>query len=211
MTVRELVLPILSASVGASAEKYLALLEARYGTVDGFAEAEAEEMIGLGIPPQVALTLRLVTEIAGRRVTENYPLGEVYSEAEIRELLRALLFGRGREYIYLLIMDRGGRLLGIEKMSGGTANVTNFAPRIYIDRAARLGGEKMILAHNHPGGEPVPSRDDISATQQLSEVLKGVGMELVAHYIVAGGMVLPVGFHASDMETMVDEDFYKNG
>ena len=100
-----------------------------------------------------------------------------------------------REFILAFFTDREGRLVGSEKVSfGGLDGAFLDAPYL-CRRAVRIGAAGVVLIHNHPDGDPKPSDEDRSLTAVVSRQLKLLGIELVGHFVVAGGTSRPVGVH----------------
>jgi DNA repair protein RadC len=98
-----------------------------------------------------------------------------------------------REFILALFTDREGRLLGSDKVSfGGLDGAFLDAPYL-CRRAVRMGAAGVVLIHNHPDGTPKPSDEDRSLTAAISRQLKLLGIELVGHFVVAGGASRQVG------------------
>ena len=166
-----------------------ALLQ-KYGSLGRVLErgsGELEAIVGV----QGAAALKLLVAITSRRFTEGFKTGRAYSEEEICHYLKWLCFGREVECVYILFLDKGGRLLLTEKISEGTVNSSDIVPRRALEAAARLKSKAKgaILAHNHPGGVVSVSDSDVYATAVMSQALEGVGIELLHHYIIADGQV----------------------
>jgi len=73
---------------------------------------------------------------------------------------------------------------GTDKQSEGTVNHTPLYVREVVKRALELGASAIIMAHNHPTGDPSPSRDDIALTREVRNALKTVGVSLHDHIII---------------------------
>jgi DNA repair protein RadC len=78
-------------------------------------------------------------------------------------------------------------LLADEVLSRGTVNHTPVYPREVARRALELNATALILVHNHPSGDPTPSRDDIDMTRQMKDALCAVGVTLHDHIVVGNG------------------------
>lgn len=153
------------------------------GRVMARRSGEIEALVGASI----AAALKLLGYITSRRFTESFKMGRRYSEEEICEYLRWLYLGRDVECVYILFLDKGGRLLQVTKIAEGTVNSSDIIPRRALEAVARLKSKakQAILAHNHPGGVVSVSESDIYATAIMKEALSGVGVELVKHIVVA--------------------------
>ena len=79
------------------------------------------------------------------------------------------------------------KFLDEEVISKGTVNQTIAMPREVFRRAIKLGATSIMLAHNHPSGDPTPSGDDIRLTSRMVECGKVLGIEVVDHIVVGNG------------------------
>ncbi|NLI95952.1 MAG: DNA repair protein RadC [Synergistaceae bacterium] len=154
--------------------------------------AELCEFSGLGSAKAAAL---LAAVELGRRVCCS---GQQTERPLWRESLRTLEKGMAleeREWIVALFTDREGKVLGSEKLSfGGLDGAFLDAPYL-CRRAVRIGAAGLVLVHNHPDGDPKPSEEDRSLTVAVSRQLKLLGIQLVGHFVVAGGMSRLVTVH----------------
>lgn len=82
--------------------------------------------------------------------------------------------------------DRAGRVLGVRHARGGADAVDLPVRRVAID-ALSLDAAVVVMAHNHPQGEPWPSRADRDATRRLSDALRALGVRLHEHLVVGAG------------------------
>ncbi|MEG2851420.1 MAG: JAB domain-containing protein, partial [Hydrogenoanaerobacterium sp.] len=94
--------------------------------------------------------------------------------------------GETTELIYLLCLDNKSKVLGCPLMCRGDISSVNFTPRSVVEAAIKLGATSVILAHNHPRGLALPSKDDINTTNQLITTLTSVNIRFLDHIIVAG-------------------------
>jgi DNA repair protein RadC len=92
---------------------------------------------------------------------------------------------KNTEQFRVLFLDRQNRLIADEKMQEGTIDHTPVYPREIIKRALELGSTAIILAHNHPSGDPTPSREDIEMTKKIAEAGKQLGVMLHDHLIIS--------------------------
>jgi DNA repair protein RadC len=89
------------------------------------------------------------------------------------------------ERLRVLFLNASNRLLGDEIVSEGSVNETAACTREVMRRALDLGATALILAHNHPSGDPVPSRSDVEATAAIAKVAGALGICVHDHVIVA--------------------------
>jgi len=88
------------------------------------------------------------------------------------------------EEFHILFLDRKNVLIKHERQQRGTIDHTPVYPREVVKRALELSATAVILVHNHPSGDPTPSRADITMTQQIVEIAKPLGILVHDHIIV---------------------------
>jgi DNA repair protein RadC len=104
------------------------------------------------------------------------------------ELLRSLIPDDGREHFYSLMLDSQNRLVAAHHVSTGSLSASIVHPREVLGPAVRLlGVAHLILGHNHPSGDPTPSKEDIHLTRQLVEGARLLGLRVHDHVIVGSG------------------------
>jgi DNA repair protein RadC len=90
------------------------------------------------------------------------------------------------EEFRVLFLNHKNVLISDEVQQSGTVNHAPVYPREVVKRALDLGASSIILAHNHPSGDPTPSRDDIEITRQISAASLSLGINVHDHLIIAG-------------------------
>ena len=93
-----------------------------------------------------------------------------------------------REEFRILFLDRKNVLIADEAQGTGTVDHVPVYPREIMKRALELNASAIILAHNHPSGDPTPSRADIEMTKQIVDVAKPLGVTVHDHVIIAREM-----------------------
>lgn len=89
------------------------------------------------------------------------------------------------ETVKFAFVDPEWRLLGLLSITGGVASIS-FRPRPIVVDALAYDAAGVIMAHNHPSGDPTPSPADRAATARLAHALHGIDVRLIDHLIVAG-------------------------
>ena len=97
---------------------------------------------------------------------------------------RALMMHQTIEEFHLLFLDTQNALILDERQQTGTIDHTPVYPRQVVKRALELGAAALIMVHNHPSGNPRPSRADIEMTKRVKEALSVVDIRLHDHVIV---------------------------
>jgi DNA repair protein RadC len=144
-------------------------------TVEGLGEAGVAALKSVQ-----AAALRLMrAEVLDQPVLSNWE--------RLMEYLNAELSRERIEQFHVLFLDNRNRLLADEAQQRGTVNHTPVYPREVAKRALELHATALILVHNHPSGDPTPSRDDIAMTQQIKAAAAALSIVLHDHIIVGNG------------------------
>ncbi|WP_133489895.1 DNA repair protein RadC [Alcanivorax sp. 24] len=104
----------------------------------------------------------------------------------VKEYLCAKLAGFEHEVFAVLFLDSQHRLIDYTEMFRGTIDGASVYPREVVKEALRLNAAAVIFSHNHPSGNPEPSRADEAITKRLKEALALVDVRSLDHVIVAG-------------------------
>jgi DNA repair protein RadC len=161
-------------------------LLARFGTFsDVLAAPEARLVEVPGIGPSVATHLKLVhaaaTRYARGAVRQRPLLG---SWSAVIDYCRAAMAYEEKEQFRILFLDRKNVLIADEVQQVGTVDHTPVYPREVMKRALELSATAIVLVHNHPSGDPTPSRADIDMTKTIVEIAQPLGIAVHDHIIV---------------------------
>lgn len=138
-----------------------------------------------GIGPVKALQLVTVMEIARRIMEQGKEASPLLdSPAQVYPFFRDIIHGLDIEKCWVLCLNTRNRLIRCVEITSGIANSTLIHPREVFRPALRLGASAVIVAHNHPGGDPEPSKTDIVSTRQLRDAAKILGVEMLDHVIL---------------------------
>jgi DNA repair protein RadC len=161
-------------------------LLARFGTlaeVLGAPEALLQEVKGVG--PSVALDLKIIAAAAQRMLLSEIKGRETLSSwSQVIDYCRASMAFEEREQFRILFLDKKNALIADEVQQTGTVDHTPVYPREVVRRALELSATAIILVHNHPSGDPTPSRADIDMTKEIVEVGKRLGIAVHDHIII---------------------------
>jgi len=169
-------------------------LLARFGAFADVVSASPEALMeSEGVKQAAATALKVVREAAVRLARQQVMNRPVLSSWDaLLDYCRAKMAYDGIEQFHLLFLDRKNALVADEAQQRGTVDHTPVYPREVVKRALELNASALIMAHNHPSGDPTPSRADIDMTKQVRDALKAVGIVLHDHIVVGRG-----GGHAS--------------
>jgi DNA repair protein RadC len=165
------------------------LAKALIETFGSFAEAisapqtRLREIRGLG---DAAVTeLKIVQAAASRLAKGQVKNRKVLSSwSSVLDYCRTQMAFAEKEQFRILFLDKRNQLIADELQQTGTVDHTPVYPREIVKRALELSATAVILVHNHPSGDPTPSRADIQMTQQILEIAKPLGISVHDHIIV---------------------------
>ncbi len=138
-----------------------------------------------GVGEAVAADLKAVAA-AGRRMAKTEVVGRTVlgSWTQVLDYCRAAMAYETREQFRILFLDKKNRLIGDEVQQTGTVDHTPVYPREVLRRAIELSASAIVLVHNHPSGDPTPSRADIEMTKAVIDALKPLNIAVHDHIIV---------------------------
>ncbi len=149
----------------------------------GWSESDFRGIKGIG--PVKSLQLIAVMEVARRVLRAGSGAApDLGTPADVFAYLRPTTSGLEVEKFWVLALNRKNRLLKFAEVTSGTATGSLAHPREVFREAIRRGAAAIICAHNHPSGDPTPSRADIRTTRQLREAAQTIGIDLLDHIIV---------------------------
>ena len=163
-------------------------LLSRFGSIKGVVNAGLPALKEIdGIGENAALFLRAVSEYTARYERSKVELSApLTSHEELGAYLRSLFVGYDNEVAFLLLFDSSMRLLLCEKVSEGYSAGNVLSTRTIASIALASNAPTAIIVHNHPGGKPIPSGDDIAITGHIRWFLNSLQIHLIDHFIVAG-------------------------
>ncbi|HEY2356500.1 MAG TPA: DNA repair protein RadC, partial [Phenylobacterium sp.] len=100
--------------------------------------------------------------------------------------LRTVMTGVPREQFRVLFLDKKNQLIADEVMGRGTVDHAPVYPREVVRRALELNASALVLAHNHPSGDPTPSTADVDMTRQIVEAARTLSIAVHDHIVVGG-------------------------
>ena len=167
-------------------------LLAAFGSLRGIAEASVEQLSHVhGIGPAKAVQLKAAIELARRMaLASNGQRPVVDSVESAAALLRPHLLDKQKEHFVALLLDNRHHLIRISPIAVGSLSATLVHPRELFKEAIAASAAAVIVAHNHPSGDPEPSAHDVEITTRLVDAGSLLGIEVLDHLIVAAGGVV---------------------
>lgn len=152
-------------------------------------DATLEELVQVkGVGKAKAATIQAALEI-GRRIARDIETKFlIQSPEDVQEYAEAVLVqemrGYDREHFLVMYLDRKGGVITRENVSVGGLHSSIVHPREVFKTAVKRSAASIILAHNHPSGDPTPSRQDIDITRRLTEAGQIMGIQILDHVII---------------------------
>ena len=170
------------------------LLIDRFGGLQAVLNAELtalSKVPGLGLTSAIALkAIQATHQRVLRAEVINRPI--LSSWQQLLDYCRVSMAHSMIEEFRLLFLDRKNVLIADEVQQSGTIDHTPVYPREVVKRALELGASALIMVHNHPSGDPTPSKADIDMTREVSRAAAPLGVQLHDHLIIGRA-----GKHAS--------------
>lgn len=162
-------------------------LIARFGSlaeVLGASEARIKGVEGIG--EATILDLKIVLESARRLARLGVVKRPVLSSwSAVIDYCRTAMAYEDKEQFRIIFLDKKNAVIADEVQQTGTVDHTPVYPREVVKRALELASTAIILVHNHPSGDPTPSRADVQMTKQIVDAAQPLGITVHDHIIIA--------------------------
>jgi len=162
-------------------------LISRFGNVKAIGEATLEELSQIkGIGIAKAAQIKACFELGKREdldLEDLVPFDIKNPEAVVKAI-RASIQDKAKEHFKLILLNSRNKILCISPISTGTLTTSLVHPREVFRDAITHSAASVVLAHNHPSGDPEPSEDDLKITRKLVESGKIIGIEVIDHLII---------------------------
>ena len=161
-------------------------LLARFGSFAEVLAAPPARLVEVkGVGDRAAHHLKVVYAAAQRFLKDPVKQGQLLdSWTAVVDYCRAAMAYEPIEQFRILFLDKRNVLIADEVQQSGTVDHTPVYPREVVKRALELSSTAIILVHNHPSGDPTPSRADINMTKSIVDIAKPLGIAVHDHLIV---------------------------
>ncbi len=162
-------------------------LLSRFGNLKGVANASIEELTEIrGIGPAKAAQIKAAVELSKRL---EAPVDErekpvVKSPEDVVSIVKSQLKGKKKEHFLVLCLDTRNKAINYKSVSMGSLDTSIVHPREVFKEAISSSAASVIFVHNHPSGDPEPSKEDIELTKRLAKAGEIMGIEVLDHIIV---------------------------
>ena len=157
-----------------------------FGGLRGVFDASYEELQKVkGVGPSNAFGLKLFQAVSERLAKEQIPEKILLNSSKaVADYLQKSIGLAKKEHFVMLSIDARNNLIKISDISVGSLNANVVHPREVFKEAIQASAAQIIIAHNHPSGNPQASPEDVALTRRLGEAAKIIGIELLDHIIV---------------------------
>lgn len=173
-----------------------------FGSLSAVLDARPEELMKVpGVGTHTAALLSMMPQL-----WRLYRMDRLHGDITLDSALVTgayaldLFAGHTRETFYLLCLNNNCQLLQAARLHEGTVNETIVHPRLVVEAALRYNAAQVIFAHNHPGGDPAPSGEDIRYTRRVAVALATIGIPVIDHIVVSDS-----GWYSFSREGKIEE------
>jgi len=167
-------------------EKFANCLMSRYGTLTSIATASVEELQSLAsLTAHKAKIVKASMLLAARLSSERHPESPLLDAPDrVADFLRESNRGHSVEHFQILMLNTRRRLIRSESISQGTLDTLLVHPREVFKAAIVANASAVVLAHNHPSGDPTPSDADIRVTRDLIRAGQLLKIDVLDHIVL---------------------------
>lgn len=163
-------------------------LISRFGSLSGVLDASFSDLVSVkGIGEHTAYLIMTAKPLCRRyMLAQNSNTQPLDSVDMCAKYLSSYYFGAKEEHAYLLCLDAKCRPICCRELSSGSPTATELPIRKAAQMALDMKAAAVILSHNHPGGDAVPSPDDRAMTRAFRDTLQSLGIKLIDHIVFGG-------------------------
>ncbi len=152
-------------------------------------ESSVEELMTIrGIGRAKATRIMAASELGKRIASRPVLYGtDINSDEDVANLFMEDLRHQKREFFKAVLLNSKGRIISVETVSIGELNSTVVHPREVFSQAVKKSAASIVFVHNHPSGDPTPSKDDFMTTTRLVECGRLLGINVADHIVIGDG------------------------
>jgi len=158
-----------------------------FGSLSAVIQASSEELKTVqGIGLASIVVIKLIHATCLRMLKQDMQQSLIFHQnTDVINYYHLKLAHVQREEFHVLFLNHKFQLLQDEALQTGTVNYINIFPRELIKRALELSASYLVFIHNHPSGDTTPSIEDRQTTEELRNILKKLGIEIIDHLIIS--------------------------
>lgn len=160
-----------------------------FGSITAIFDAPINQLKKVnGMGESSAVFIKLICSLTRLYHERKYSdKNSIMSFDELKDLLANKFIGRNEEVVAVSLLDAKGKLLFSGVINKGSVNGVDLYVRKIIELVTFYNASSFIMAHNHPSGIAIPSRDDINSTEKIFKLFESMGVRLIDHIIVTDG------------------------
>ena len=162
-------------------------LISKFGLVNLFDCSLKELQQIKGIGQNKAMQLLAMSELGKRYHQEKNSVKKITCAEDVFKLFHTRLKDKKQEHFYVLMLGTKNKIIGEQLISKGILDSSIIHPREVFKPAIKNSASKIILVHNHPSGNPGPSREDLAITEKLLESGDQIDIKVLDHVIIGNG------------------------
>jgi DNA repair protein RadC len=162
-------------------------LISRFGSLKGVASASLEELTQTkGIGPAKAAQIKAALELSRRLEADagEKPQPVLKSPEDVAAVMMSKLKGKKKEHFWVICLDTRNKPINWKQVSIGSLDTSIVHPREVFREAVSSSAASVIFVHNHPSGDPEPSKEDVELTKRLVQAGEIIGIDVLDHIIV---------------------------
>jgi len=175
----------------------------RFGKLSDVFDAPIEELKKVsGVGDNTATLIKLIPQVSRRYMISRSISGDDIHLTDSKSAGRFIVpffYGEREETVYMVCLDAKCKVINCRLMFRGEVNSANVSMRKIVENALAYKATSVILAHNHPSGIAIPSREDERTTERVMDALRAVDITLADHIVVAD----------EDFVSMADNGFFR--
>jgi len=169
----------------------------KFGSLKAVLEAEPAELKEIkGIGDNNVFGLKIAQSVSRRYLADRIIDQDfIRSADEVIDYLKHNLRDKSREVFLVIYLNGRNQILKMEELFQGTFTTSAVYPREVVKRALVNDAAALVFVHNHPSGNPNPSKDDLTITKKLKEAAQAIDVSVHDHLIIAGNDVYSFADH----------------
>ena len=159
----------------------------KFGSISAVFDASMEALRSAGLSEHQALLLKMLPDITRLYLSDKHDNGDkVFDYSQMPSyILDRFIGNETAENVLLVLLDKKGKIVFSGMIENGDLGSANISIRKIVGHAINYSAGSAVLAHNHPSGLALPSKQDLYVTRDIKNALESVGVVLLDHYIVA--------------------------
>ncbi len=162
-------------------------LIARFGDFSGVLDADIDDLLKTkGMTRNAASLIKLMRPIGRTYLLTKFGEKETLKSFEdIGNYMQTRYYALNRESFSLLCLNRLGKVISFEEIVGGNIDAVGVSIRTILEKVLKSEATAVVIAHNHPSGIALPSKEDVELTKTIKNALSVISVNLVDHIIIA--------------------------